>query len=552
MRMLSHISLKCTNFGKAVNSGILNSPLMRWVGLVVIALAEVTWLAIRIEAPSTGLLSYTKGLPSIFITSLVVVTVLGWARSYGRGHELPVFHEAAPASWLMVLAQLGCFAAFYWLTISVFENNVTSSHFASLWVFAWTAAGLATGVFWLLAAMPARAWMRLIRTNASVVLAGLIIVAASVVWGFFASRAWRPLRGPTFLLVHWLLTAFGQDVVSQPANYELGTKQFSVGIYPACAGYEGIGLMVLFAGVYLWLFRRSLKFPQAYLLLPCAVLAIWLINALRMALLVLVGTYVSPQIAMGGFHSQAGWLGFIGVALGMVAMTQRMSLFAASQSGFEEKSREANPTAAYLGPLMALLALSMITGLFSSGFDWLYPVRVLGTGAVIWLFWRRSTWRNPANSWSWGAVAIGVAVFVIWIGLERITGRPDAGSSIAKGLGEMPVGLAVGWLLFRVVGSVVTVPIAEELAFRGYLFRRLISADFDQLSPVRFTWLSFLVSSALFGALHGRWLAGTVAGMCYALAMVRRGRMADAVMAHATTNALIAAEVLIQGNWGLW
>lgn len=325
-----------------------------------------------------------------------------------------------------------------------------------------------------------------------------------------------------------------------------------MGIYPACAGYEGICLMVLFACAYLWLFRHRLRFPQAYLLLPCAVLAIWLVNGLRMALLVLVGTYVSPEIAMGGFHSQAGWIGFIGVALGMVAMTQRMSLFTATETEPADKV-EANPTTAYLAPLMALLAFSMITGAFSSGFDRLYPVRVLGTGAAIWLFWRRSmTWRDLAQSWSWSAVAIGVAAFAIWIGLERVTGRADAGASMAKGLGEMPAGLAMGWLLFRVAGSVVTVPIAEELAFRGYLLRRLISADFDQLFPVRFTWLSFLLSSVLFGALHGRWLAGTVAGMGYALAMLRRGRIADAVIAHAITNALIAADVLIFGNWNLW
>ena len=34
------------------------------------------------------------------------------------------------------------------------------------------------------------------------------------------------------------------------------------------------------------------------------------------------------------------------------------------------------------------------------------------------------------------------------------------------------------WLIFRLVGSVVTVPVAEELAFRGYLTRRAIAADF--------------------------------------------------------------------------
>ena len=61
-----------------------------------------------------------------------------------------------------------------------------------------------------------------------------------------------------------------------------------------------------------------------------------------------------------------------------------------------------------------------------------------------------------------------------------------------------------------------------------------------------------LPSSILFGALHGRWLAGTVAGMFYAWAMYRRGKTGDAILAHAITNALIAADVLILGNWTLW
>jgi CAAX prenyl protease-like protein len=202
---------------------------------------------------------------------------------------------------------------------------------------------------------------------------------------------------------------------------------------------------------------------------------------------------------------------------------------------------------------MVLLAVSMITGVFSSGFDWLYPVRVIGTAGAIWFFWRQSMTRlDLSQSWSWGAIAIGVAAFVIWRGLEWALGEPDTGNLIAKTLGETPVGLVGVWLLFRVLGSVVTVPIAEELAFRGYLLRRLISANFDQPSLFRFTWLSFIVSSVLFGALHGRWLAGTLAGMFYAWATYRRGKVGDAILAHATTNALIAADVLIFGTWSLW
>jgi exosortase E/protease (VPEID-CTERM system) len=536
-----------------VRGAIINRILLRWLWLVLIAAVELTWLALRIQAPPTGLLSYTRGLPAIFITSLVTLSVLGWVFSYGRLREFPIFDDFSPTSWRWLLCHLGAFAVFSYLTISVFENDVTSSAFAALWILAWAATGFVTGVFWMLALLPARAWLRLALNNLSVILAALIIGAAAWALGCLASMTWETLRGPTFLIVRWLLQACGQDVVSQPADFVLGTKQFSVAIAAVCSGYQGMGLITAFVGGYLWLFRRSLRFPQAYLLLPCAILAMWLVNAGRIASLVLIGTYVSPEIAVGGFHSQVGWLCFIGVALGMVAVAQRMPFFDATETKPADRAGEISPTTAYLAPLVALLGFTMITGALSSGFDWLYPARVLGTGVAIWLFWRRSMARRTlAQSWSWTAVGIGVAVFVIWVGLERVTGRPDSGSSIAKALGEMPAGPAAAWLCFRVVGAVVTVPLSEELAFRGYLLRRLISADFDRLTLVRFTWLSFLLSSVLFGALHGRWLAGTVAGMCYGFAMYRRGKVADAVIAHATTNALIAADVLILGNWGLW
>jgi CAAX prenyl protease-like protein len=125
-------------------------------------------------------------------------------------------------------------------------------------------------------------------------------------------------------------------------------------------------------------------------------------------------------------------------------------------------------------------------------------------------------------------------------------------TDLQAGLGALSRGEAGVWLTFRVIGAVITAPLAEELAFRGYLTRRLIKADFRDVPPGQFRPSSFLVSSVLFGALHGRWLAGTLAGMFYALALYRRRKLSDAVLAHATTNALIAADVLLAGAWPLW
>ena len=60
------------------------------------------------------------------------------------------------------------------------------------------------------------------------------------------------------------------------------------------------------------------------------------------------------------------------------------------------------------------------------------------------------------------------------------------------------------------------------------------------------------MSSIAFGLLHGRWLAGALAGMAYAAALYRRGRIGETVYAHMITNALIAGYVLWSGRWSLW
>jgi CAAX prenyl protease-like protein len=106
------------------------------------------------------------------------------------------------------------------------------------------------------------------------------------------------------------------------------------------------------------------------------------------------------------------------------------------------------------------------------------------------------------------------------------------------------------WLLFRLVGYTITVPIAEELAFRGFLARRLVGDDVERVPLGTFTWLSFIVSSLAFGGLHqGDWFPGTLAGMAFALALYHRRQLVDAIVAHAVTNALVAAYVIGTGAW---
>ena len=65
----------------------------------------------------------------------------------------------------------------------------------------------------------------------------------------------------------------------------------------------------------------------------------------------------------------------------------------------------------------------------------------------------------------------------------------------------------------RLIGAVITVPIAEELAFRGFLLRRLAGPDFESVPWRNISWMPLVISSLAFGILHGeRWLAGAIAG----------------------------------------
>jgi CAAX prenyl protease-like protein len=101
-----------------------------------------------------------------------------------------------------------------------------------------------------------------------------------------------------------------------------------------------------------------------------------------------------------------------------------------------------------------------------------------------------------------------------------------------------------------VAGSVLTVPLAEELAYRGFLMRRLQSRDFDSLAYELVGWFAIAASAVLFGAAHGAlWLPGCVAGFAYGWIVRRQGHLGEAVTAHMMTNFLVAAVVLGSGNW---
>jgi len=302
----------------------------------------------------------------------------------------------------------------------------------------------------------------------------------------------------------------------------------------------------------LWLFRRDYRFPHALVLLPAGILTLFLVNAVRITALILIGSAGAPQIALGGFHSQAGWIAFSAVALGFSVVASRtpwLTNLEQSDSAIQAGIWD-NPTATYLLPFLSVLAVGMISTAASGKFEWLYPIRFLTAGVVLLIL--RKNYSAVDWRFGWFGPSIGVLVFAVWIAIDRFSG-PTGDDRMPAALAASSVSIRAIWIVVRSLSAVVTVPIAEELAFRGFLLRRLISSDFEALPPHTFTSLGLVVSSIAFGVLHGNlWLAGFLAGLSYAWALIRRGRLGEAVAAHATTNALIVGYILIFQKWHLW
>ena len=461
-------------------------------------------------------------------------------------------HACAHRWWPWLAWHVGIFWAFVRCTAIICDPDFaamppTAAWTVHGWLIGWLGLGAATLLLWLCTVAPVRVWRQLVQREYRSMLAASLVGVG--IWGSsqFTQELWYPLATATLWIVYALLRLLYTDVIYELAGHTIGTSAFEVEIAPSCSGYEGIGLITLFLALYLWLFRKHLRFPQALWLFPAGILTIWVTNAGRLAALIAIGTSVSPDIAVGGFHSKAGWLAFLLVALGLMTVVHRVPLFALAQRPLPSTGTATLATA-LLMPLLVMLGTMIVTAAVSHDFDWLYPVRAIAMGVALWSF--RRVYRQLTWTWSWQAIAIGGAVFLVWMLLE-----PSVDSSttaMAHGIASLSGGMAALWVGFRVLGSVLMVPLAEELAFRGYVMRKLVARDFENVPLGHFTWPAFLLSSVLFGVFHGRWVAGSLAGMGYALALTRHGQLADAVLAHMTTNALIAAYVLSHHAWALW
>lgn len=519
------------------------------------AILETLWFtytydAIHLDAHGAlalELLRRSEVLVALLMVSLAILLIALLPKLRGFLALAYVHSRRQRYWWKNLVGHFVAFALFVILANWIFLHDAGSSGGVPsvLWATFYLLSGMSAAVLLATAATPLHVWRVVLRHSCWEVSLALLAGFASVLMGRVTRLGWNGLATYTFHVVEWLLSLIYSDVVSRPEDKYVGTPAFAETIAPSCSGYEGIGLILIYSSVFLWLFRRQLRFPRALLLVPAGCISMWLANCVRIALLIVVGDKISPELAVGGFHSQTGWLFFCLIAIGLSLIGLKVPWFQAQrkQAG---QSRFHNPAVRYLMPFLVLVGGIMVTGMASNQFDWLYPARIVVTALTLAYFFR-----FPLRlDWSKMAVFAGIFTYLIWVALERPD--PTAGQELESAVGALSSGWATLWIVCRCLGSVLVVPAAEELAFRGYLMRRIATRDFESFPPQQVSWSALLLSSILFGLMHGRWFAGTLAGVIYGLVYRQRGNLADPLLAHMVTNALIAWQVLAFGSWRLW
>ncbi len=529
---------------------------MRLLFLCLLIAAESFYLSMRFDAwdlfdagAGTGYqwIAAAGHVAKIAIAFGVAFAIATFPRL--KAHAATYLSATSTYRWqIPAVIQIAAYSALLLCTISVFAT--ASGEAAQIpWLpVAWGSLLVLVVVTWLLSLAPVSWWSDLWRREKGpAILAALVAVMAWAI-AYSSQELWDPLSRITFETSAWLLGWFYADVIVIPPELILGTGDFVVRINAACSGYEGIGLVTAFLAFYLSIYRDEFRFPHALLLFPIGIASIWGFNSIRIVALIAIGAEWSRDIALGGFHSQAGWIAFTIVAAALLVGAHRVKSFRATQVRDVGAKPQMNVQVAMLVPLGVLLATTLLTQSLSGGFDWLYPLRVIAVGLAIAILWPQI---RPTTSLRFGLpVVAGIAVFAMWIATVPRDGSVDA--QFAQALDGTEPWTAVAWLLIRLVGAVVTVPIAEELAFRGYLLSRLSNNTNYIAGEVPVSWLAIIVSSVVFGLLHTAILPGMLAGLAYAIVRLKSDSVWAAVIAHATTNLLLGVYVLSSQSWSLW
>jgi CAAX prenyl protease-like protein len=232
-------------------------------------------------------------------------------------------------------------------------------------------------------------------------------------------------------------------------------------------------------------------------------------------------------------------------------------------SGRIDRLAASRPDIVLTAPLMAYLVLLGVT--VALPVTW-QPVTIAGRGVlslgVVWLLRRHlPPWGAP----HWGiAIVGGVVVAWGWIVGQQVCdglGLPGRlplypGDKVVIDprdvLGSHHLFWATWWL--RMLVAVISVPVVEELFWRGFLLRALIDwQHFERIPLGKFTWFSFLGTALISTLQHpDNWIVSILCWLAFNAVFYWTRSLLCLVLLHGMTNLALYVLVVRVRDWSFW
>jgi CAAX prenyl protease-like protein len=186
---------------------------------------------------------------------------------------------------------------------------------------------------------------------------------------------------------------------------------------------------------------------------------------------------------------------------------------------------------------------------------YLYPIKTVLVAGLLLFFWKQYSELNFADfknfTHTFASLFLGLLVFILWINMDW--GIATFGEN--AGFDPFLIGDTATrniMIFSRIFGAALVVPIMEELFWRSFMLRYVITSDFLSVRIGTYTLTSFLICSVLFGLEHNLLLAGIMAGASYSLFLYWTKSIFQCILAHAVTNLALGIYVLQTGYWQFW
>lgn len=217
----------------------------------------------------------------------------------------------------------------------------------------------------------------------------------------------------------------------------------------------------------------------------------------------------------------------------------------------------------YILPFALYLILTGIPPQFPDLYPILYALVVFIVGGITaWILYKQRILKP--HSQVTVAVGVGVIGIILWIWLSHLAPEQYIIRYLAGWL-QPPARVAfnpfdqianpmICWMfiIVRMTGLALLVPVVEELFWRGFLLRWFIDQEWESVAIGKLRPYAFLWVTLLFVFAHPEWTAAAVYCCLMNWLVYYRKNLWDCVVAHGVSNLLLSIYVLYTHEWVLW